>query len=267
MKVGIIGLGVVGSTLDYGFTRLGHEVLRHDIKLGTFVDAVLGAELVFVCVPTPMAEDGACDTSCVAEVVHGLAQQKYAGLVVIKSTVPPGTTDALHARFPDLRLAFCPEFLREKAAHSDFVENHDVCIMGAYTNNDYVLIGKVHGYYPKKFAYVTPLEAEVCKYFSNAYHAMRIIFANQFYEVCNAVGADYNAVKEAVSLRSGIGRHYLDCNENFRAFGGNCLPKDVSAMAAFCKECGIDASVFRWLLDENENIKTSQKANRMEAAE
>ena len=256
MKIGIIGVGVVGGTLAYGFNRIGHEVIKHDLKLATKIDVVLGTLLTFVCVPTLQAVNGLCDTSSVEEVVASLAEIGYEGVVVIKSTVTPGTTDRLAKEFPFLRLAFCPEFLREKSTYSDFVENHDVCIIGTLYDKDFELVKAAHEPLPKAYELLTPIEAELAKYFSNTFNAARIIFANQFFEVCKAVGANYTAVKNAVSKRTNIGGYYLDCNENFRAFGGSCLPKDTSALATFVKEKGIDAPMFEWLLAANERIKS-----------
>ena len=209
-------------------------------------------DLVFICVPTPQAEDGSCDTSIVREVVADLNRINYRGLTVIKSTVPPGTTDSL-ARF--FRIAYCPEFLREKATYSDFVENHEVCIIGAYDSRDYHLVREVHGHFPKSFEWLKPIEAEIAKYFANTFNATRIIFANQFFNICEHAGADYQKVKNAISKRSSIGNHYLDCNKNFRAFGGSCLPKDTAAMAAYVSEHKIDAGLFEWLLAENEKLR------------
>ena len=266
MKVGIVGLGVVGGTLDYGFTRLGHEVLRHDVKLGTKIEVVLDADLVFICVPTPSNQEGSCNTEIVEEVVSQVSTRLYRGLLVIKSTVTPGTTDRLQEEYPWLRLSFCPEFLREKSTYSDFVENHDVCIVGCNLDRDFELIKAVHDPLPKSYAKVTPLEAELCKYFSNTFNAARIIFANQFFNVCQALGADYTIVKNAISKRVSIGGHYLDCNSNFRAFGGSCLPKDTAALAALVKQRGIDASIFDWLLERNAELKLNASM-RKEAAE
>ena len=118
------------------------------------------------------------------------------------------------------------------------------------------MIKAAHEPLPKAYELLTPIEAELAKYFSNTFNAARIIFANQFFEVCKAVGANYTAVKNAVSKRTNIGGYYLDCNENFRAFGGSCLPKDTSALATFVKEKRIDAPMFEWLLAANERIKS-----------
>src|SRR4051812_23229950 len=143
MKVGIVGVGKVGSAVAFGLAKIGHEVLKHDLTLRTTIHDVLPASIVFICVPTPMLPTGRCETGIVETVVAELAGQKYKGLVVIKSTVTPGSTDKWYKRY-DLRLAFCPEFLRERSAVTDFVENHDVCIAGVYETEDADLIREAH---------------------------------------------------------------------------------------------------------------------------
>src|SRR3989344_7560172 len=185
MKIGIIGVGMVGKAIQHGFTRIGHKVVPFDINLPkTSLKDVLPTEILFIAVPTPQKKDGSCDVSIVEKVVGELAKAKYKGLAVIKSTVEPGTTDRLHKKYPKLRLAFSPEFLREKATYSDFVEQHDVCIIGAYTKGDFDLVKKAHDPIPKAYAHLAPREAEFTKYFSNIMNALRITFANQFYDVC-----------------------------------------------------------------------------------
>lgn len=258
MKIGIVGLGVVGQAIQHGFTRIGHDVVAHDVKLeGTSLQGVHATELIFVCVPTPPTVNGACDVSVVKEVIGELARMLYPGLVVIKSTVEPGTTDWLSRSYPSLRLAFCPEFLREKAAFTDFVEEHDVCIIGAYSQNDFQLVKAAHDPLPKNYAHLTPLEAEFSKYFSNVFNALRITFANQFYDVCKAAGADYTKIKNAVVKRRNIPDFYLDCNENFRGFEGSCLPKDTDAFAQYAKKLGLTVKLFEHVVEENKRYKKS----------
>lgn len=174
MKIGIVGVGMVGGTISYGFKRLGHTVIEHDIKWpDSGLHKVLETDIVFICVPTPQSADGSCDTNLVSEVVEDLARYKYKGLAVIKSTVTPGTTNHLHWAYPLLRLAFCPEFLREKTAYTDFIDQHDVCIIGVDNTADYDLIKQAHGHLPDQFVRLEPLEAEFCKYFSNVFNALK----------------------------------------------------------------------------------------------
>lgn len=208
-------------------------------------------------VPTPSQNDGTCDTSIVERVIKDLAENNYTGLVAIKSTTIPGTTDKLAKYYPNMRIAHCPEFLREKAAYVDFVENHDLCVIGTYNEQDFNLIKEAHGELPKEFAQLTPLESELCKYFSNLHNALLIVFANEFYEVSRAIGANYNKIKNAMVKRRNINNVYLDANECFRGFGGNCLPKDTQAFAVFVKKLGINMQLFKTIVDENKKFKTT----------
>jgi UDPglucose 6-dehydrogenase len=261
MKVGIIGVGMVGSAVRHGLTRVGHDVSVFDVKMPeTSLKNVLDTEVTFISVPTPSRPDGTCDTSIVESVVKDLAQAGYRGLVAIKSTVEPGTTDRLAKQYPNLRLAFCPEFLREKAAYTDFVEQHDVCVIGAYNEKDFEIIKAAHDPLPTNYAHVTPLEAEFAKYFLNVFNALRITFANQFYDVTKAAGADYQKIKNAMTKHRVIPPVYLDANEKFRGFGGACLPKDTSAFAQYAKKVlGPDAqlTLFEGIVEINKRYKTT----------
>ena len=254
MKIGIIGDGVVGGACKFGFKLLGHDVSVHDIKYGTTIKSILNTEIVYVCVPTPASPEGSCDTSIVSSVLHSLAKEKYEGIVVIKSTVLPGTTDELRKQ-TGLNVCFVPEFLRERCAVTDFTENHDVCIIGTTTTEEYKKIKQCHGNLPKKFVQLTPTEAEFCKYFNNVYNASMIVFANSFYEACKLKGVNYSNVKNAIIKRQHIHSHYLECNDNFRGFGGMCLPKDVAAMAQMMKDTPVD--FFQMLLNENKNYRVT----------
>ncbi len=250
---------MVGSAVRHGFLRIGHDIAVYDIKLPeTSLRDVLPAEVVFVCVPTPPAPDGSCNTTIVDKVVGELADASYAGLVAIKSTVEPGTTDRLAQKHPRLRLAFCPEFLRERAQYVDFSEYHYVCITGVYRDEDFEALKRAHGSIPKSFAPMKPLEAELSKYFWNVFNALRITFANQFYDVTQAVGADYNVIKNALVKHPNIPDVYLECNKNFRGFGGACLPKDTTAFANYAKGVLGDnwgLSLFEGIVEINKRYK------------
>ena len=257
MKIGIVGLGLVGSAVRYGLEKLGHEILVHDVKLSTSIEDVYPAEVVFICVPTPSLDSGECDTSIVEGIVSELNKLSFNGLVSIKSTVIPGTTTRLIKKFPDLRICFVPEFLRERCAEVDFVENHDVCIIGTQNNSSYNLIKEAHGSLPKKFIQVTETEAELSKYFNNVYNATLITFANNFYELCQKIGANYTNVKNAIVNRSHISDLYLDCNNNFRGFGGVCLPKDTNALRFLSKTLDTPGCLFETLIEDNKKYKTT----------
>lgn len=256
MNIGVIGVGCVGGAVKYGMEKLGHTVKVHDILLDTTIEDIGGTEIVYVCVPTPSKESGECDTSIVETVVDDIKAMGYQGIIAIKSTVSPGTTQMLIDKYRDTSICFVPEFLRERCAISDFTENHDVCIVGAHTYMVFDAIKQSHGTYPTEFIMMSPTEAELAKYFNNIYNAAQITFANAFYEVCNKFGADYTSIKNAMVKRPHITDLYLDCNDTFRGFGGMCLPKDTKAIEYICKD---DPNViyYKMLLEQNSKYKTT----------
>lgn len=258
MKIGIIGIGIVGGAVKYGMEALGHKVKYHDIKYNTKLEDVLDTEICYICVPTPKnSNSNSCNVTIVEDVIQHLNNASYKGIIAIKSTVEPGTTENLQKLYPNLKICFVPEFLRERCAIADFVENHDLLIIGTKDSKIYKLIKKSHGKYPKITKMITETEAELCKYFNNVYNATLITLANSFYEVCKSMDVDYTNMKEAISCRKNISNVYLDCNENFRGFGGMCLPKDTAAMDYITKKYNLNIDFFKVILSENEKYKTT----------
>jgi len=257
-----VGVGIVGSAIRFGFERLGHDVYVHDTKWETSIDDVLGADICYICVPTDSDDSGGCNITIVEKVIGELLENGYDGIVCIKSTIIPGTTEKLKTKYS--KLAFVPEFLRERCAISDFMQNHEVCIVGTDSDEIFEVVKKTHGDYPSEFVKCTPTEAEFAKYFHNVYNAAQIIFANSFYEVCSKMGVSYNNVKNSLKNRSNINFEYLECNKNFRGFGGVCLPKDTRAMDMLCKKLNNDVSFFDNILTENSKYnKTVPKGMRL----
>ena len=253
MKIGIIGVGVVGGACKVGFEHIGHEVKVHDVKLHTNIDDVLDTEVCYISVPTPSANDESCDVRIVEEVVTDLVSRNYQGVIAIKSTVVPGTTERL-SELLNRDICFVPEFLRERCAEEDFIYNNNVVVIGAKTKEQFEIIRDSHGSLPVHIVHSKVIEAELIKYFSNTYKAMRITFANTFHKLCEELGADYDVVKNSF-LFHGLGEgHYLNVNKEFGGFGGMCLPKDTKAMAMLVEKLGLDLTLFRNILDENDKF-------------
>ena len=208
-------------------------------------------EVCFICVPTPSDEKGACDISIVDSVVNDLSVMDYKGIVAIKSTIVPGTVKAFREKYENLRIHFVPEFLRERCATEDFIYNHNILVIGADSDEDFETIRQTHGNLPSHVVKVEPIEAELVKYFSNNYKALRITFANSFYKLCEELGARYDVVKDAF-LFHGVGEgHYLNVNKEFGGYGGTCLPKDTKGLAFLVDELGLDLKLFKTVVDEN----------------
>jgi UDPglucose 6-dehydrogenase len=256
MKIGLLGRGTVGKAVYEGLEYLGHEMSFFDPAYkGSRIEDVLGTECVFICVPTDQAANGDCDTGIVDRVVKELDDHGYTGLVSIKSTVIPGTTDRLQKQHPRLRMSMVPEFLRAKSALADFVYNHDLLVVGTYTREDADLLIEIHGSFPENIARVSPTEAEVIKYFNNVHHAMSVTFANITYDVCNKLGANYMNVYKAITKRDCINPAYLMANKNMRGYGGHCLPKDTSAWNNLIKNLELPYTLIQSVINDNEKVK------------
>ena len=255
MKIGIIGKGTVGKAVYEGLEYLGHNMCFFDPAYeGSSLNDVLDTDVVFVSVPTNQAPNGDCDTSIVEKVVDELNAAKYMGLIAIKSTVVPGTSEKLAKQYTNLRLCSVPEFLRAKHALSDFTDNHDLLIIGAHEKADFAIIAAAHGKYPKNISCVSPTEAEIVKYFNNVHHAMSVTFANITYDVCKKMGADYMNVYDAITKRDCFNSAYLMANENMRGYGGHCLPKDTSAWNNLIKNLGLPYNLIQSVINDNQKV-------------
>jgi len=254
MKIGIIGVGIVGNALKCGFEQLGHDLYIHDIKLSTSINNVLCTDIAFVCVPSPSLDDGKCDTSIIESVIKDLHMLNYTGIVAIKTTVVPGFTEQMSALYTTLTVCFVPEFLRERCAIDDFVNQHMLLAVGTTDINVYDTIVKAHGHYPKQTIQLTPTEAELLKYFNNVYAALRISFANIIYELSLKLNCDYTIIKNAYIMTGKAKDMYLDVNPELRGYSGTCLPKDTKALSVLLKQFDLHYGLIDSIHDDNEQF-------------
>jgi nucleotide sugar dehydrogenase len=257
MKIGIIGLGAVGAALHKGFEHLQHQVIGHDIKLNTKIEYLKDTNIIYICVGTPSDQNEHCDITAVLTVTEQLNNLEYKGIVAVKSTVKPGTTNELIKKYPNLTFAFVPEFLRERCAYEDFVYNNNILVVGTQDDKVYKEIVKSHGDLPVHKVKVDIIEAELMKYFSNTYKAMRITFANSFYKVAEHFGANYDVIKDTFLYHGVQEGHYLNVNKTFGGYGGMCLPKDTKAMKSLVDELDLNLDIFKFI--DNENNKFVKK--------
>jgi UDPglucose 6-dehydrogenase len=256
MNIGIIGLGVVGNACKQGFELQGHSVYAHDIKLNTTIDAVLDTEIVYVCVSTPSNSDGSNDVSNVEETIRLLDDRNYQGVVAIKSTVVPGTTKFFNDT-TNLDVCFVPEFLRERCAVEDFVDNHTLLVVGTSDDRVYQTVKASHGSLPKTVRQLTETEAEIIKYYNNIFNAVRVVFANTMYEICEKTNSDYEKIKDVYLARGVASPDYMDCSDELRGYGGMCLPKDVNAFIHYLDDMGIKSEFLQAVRNDNKKFKTT----------
>lgn len=261
MNIGIIGQGYVGTAIKIGFKE-HYNVETYDkfdlakSTRSTIKDIVDRTDIIFVCVPTPMRKDGTCYTGIVEEVIREINETADGHIIVIKSTIPPGTTDRINAEYTNSTVIFNPEFLTEENFIEDF-KNQSRIILGG----DRKGTNKLRQIYSKVFPQATIVKtgsktAEMVKYFINCFLATKVSFANEMYSVCEQVGIDYDKVVEYATYDERLGKSHWAVpgpDEDF-GFGGHCLPKDLSAIINEFKTYG--------LLEAVEQVNDQIRENR-----
>ena len=169
----------MGNAISEGFKTQGHNIIVHDTRLETQITDIMDCPIVYISVPTPSAKNGDCDVTIVESVLRELYHLKYGGFVCVKSTVKPGSLGKWNKEYGSiLNLSFVPEFLREKCAVEDFIHNNNVLVIGTEDERVEKCVRDCHGVLPTHTVVMKPIEAELMKYFSNSYKAMRVTFAN-----------------------------------------------------------------------------------------
>jgi len=254
--IGIIGYGIVGEALAYGF-GVKNTIRYYDKHKDSdsLEDVVKNSEFIFICVPTPYNDEG-IDLSIMDETmknVSGLLPSRSDKIVVIKSTVIPGTTQNYAKKYPGIKFCFNPEFLTESNYLEDFVRAERV-VIGADDEEVGLKVKKLYRSIFKKTPIVITdsASAELSKYASNTFLSTKVIFGNFIHQICKETGADYEAVKEIMATDSRIGKSHLDIDaKHGGGFGGKCFPKDMVAFIEFCKKKGLDCSLLETVWNLN----------------
>ena len=268
MKIGIIGQGYVGTAIKSGFEKY-YELETYD-KFSTskstvnLHDLVLLSDVIFVCVPTPMSVDGSCHIGIVEEVVSEVNEISISSesnpIVVIKSTVPPGTTDRLNKKYKNINIIFNPEFLTEANFIEDF-KNQTRIILGGTRKGTNVLRQVYSKVFPTAHIIKTgSITAEMVKYMTNAYLATKVSFSNEIKQICDKVGADYDKVVEYTTLDDRLGKTHWSVPgpDGDLGFGGHCLPKDINALISVAHELGIEPEVLESVVETNDKVRENR---------
>lgn len=261
-KIGIIGCGIVGGAVEYGFKNKRNSFRAYDkFKDSASLEEVAEfAEFIFVCLPTPH-KDERIDLSIMDENVEMIAEHAKGTdkVIIIKSTVIPGTTRNYAQRFKENNFCFNPEFLTQANYRKDFV-NADRIIIGADEDEISQRVSDLYrGSFPETPLFRTDLtSAEMVKYMSNCLLATKVIFANEMFEMCEKLNIQYEKVKEMVVADTRIGKTHLDITPD-RGFGGKCLPKDIVAMLGLYRERGVDASLLETVWRKNLAIRKNKE--------
>jgi len=257
MKIGIIGNGFVGNAIYQNFK--GHyEILVYDTDperctAKNIEELSNNAEIIFVAVPTPMDINGNCDISIVSSVMEQIAEHYNDNIIIIKSTIPPGTCKKLNQKFNDFRIVFSPEFLTERNAVEDFKTCNRV-IFGGQQQDTKRCIGIFKTKFPNKTYLTTDWKsAEMVKYFLNTFLAAKVSFANEIYQICEATDISYDTVLDLVTYDPRVTRSHFSVPgpDSYCGFGGVCFPKDINALINICKQNNVDSTMLSAAWNKN----------------
>lgn len=252
MKTAIIGYGFVGRAMK----RLFPEAVVYDSYQREFAvnkEEVNRCDTAFLCVPTPMSADGSCDTSAVEESVAWL----NVPLLIIRSTIPPGTTDRLQSGYKG-EIVFQPEYVGETVAHPLLDERQTpFMVLGGRQAGIRAAIRIYQGVYNASVRIHTmrAVEAEVVKYMENCSIGATVTLCNEFYNICLAFGADYNVVREGYLADPRMSRYFTFVYPEKRGFEGKCLPKDLNAIVKAGEKAGYLPEFIRDILKNNDRIR------------
>ena len=284
-RVAVIGAGYVGLPTAATLAHFGHTVVvaeRDESRLATLrsgrmpiveagldelvaesvaagrlsftdsaVDAVKGAEFVFLCVPTPQSADGSADLSFVQNAAKDIATHLKPGAVVVnKSTVPVGSATMVEQVIgrPDISVVSNPEFLREGTAVLDSLKP-DRIVVGANDTRAAAEVGELFASTAAPLIVTDATTSETIKYASNAFLATKLSFVNALAGLCEEVGADARDVLLGLGYDKRIGFEFLRPGPGW---GGSCLPKDTQALLHIASEAGYDFSLLAGAIASND---------------
>jgi UDPglucose 6-dehydrogenase len=272
MRIGIIGQGFVGNAIYQKFSKY-YDVKTYDLdesKCNSTKDKVLSQEIIFMCMPTPMNKDGSCNVDIITEELDGLDlladNEETTRIVVVKSTIPPGTTDKWNQQFENLEIVFNPEFLTEANAVDDF-ENQTRIILGGNKDITTILKQLYSSIFRKtsKIIKTDAKTAELVKYVTNTFLSTKVSFANEIYDLCNGMDLDYDKVIEYATYdeRLGLSHWGVPGPDGDRGFGGHCFPKDLSALIKITEILNTRNNVLTATQKTNDEVRSNRDWEKM----
>lgn len=259
MKIGIIGKGFVGSAVLNGFSidenfKSGIKVYdkNPDLSSHTLVETLNSSDVIFLSIPTPSNVDGTISlkniNNCLQE-INDVNEKD--NIILLRSTMVPGSTQYFSEKFPKLNFVFNPEFLTEKNANYDFI-NQSRIILGGRKE----LTSKVAQLYNLRFDNSIPIietnfeTAEMIKYMNNCFLATKVSFMNEMKMLADKSNVDWKVAVNGFALDKRVGSSHLDVpgHDGKLGFGGSCFPKDIQALIHYAKslDINVDTLIGAW---------------------
>ena len=250
MKVGIVGYGHVGQAMHQLFKNAVIFDLHKNI--GSIEDVNL-CDAAFICVPTPMDADGSCHT----DIVEGVIKECECNLLILRSTIPVGFTRKMAEKYQK-NIVFQPEYYGETVAHpfANLSERQWLAFGG--TREAIHLAIKIYQQVVNSNVRIYQAasdEVEMAKYMENAYLATKVIFCNEFHQICQKMGVDYHQVREIWTADPRVGTSHTFVYENNLGYGGSCLPKDIASIQKQARDNDCDTTLMDAVINKNLKLR------------
>lgn len=262
-KIGIVGYGVVGKAMHKLFDGAVDEIAIYDVATHQDPWELRGSDLVLICVPTPMAEDGSCDVRHVRAAAKAVVEFAPNALVCIKSAVPPETTDSLNEQYGGDRFHVSPEYVGEGR---NFVPAWDYPDPTDSRSHDFVIVGgpragEVLDFFQRTMAttarYIatTAVAAELVKRAENAWIGTKVVFCAEMAEIAKAYGVDWHTLRELWLLDSRVGRSHTAVFAGNPGYSGRCIPKDMNSLIDEAEKAGVEPVLLKGVRASNAAVR------------
>lgn len=273
--LGIIGLGFVGGAVQEGMKNY-FNIYSFDIDstkprtVNSLFELIENTNETFLCLPTPMKKTGECDLNIlikvldeISHIAFSLNKQDY--IVIIKSTIPPGTTEQLNKDYSNIQIVFNPEFLTEANAIEDYKNQNRIVIGGPRPYST-----KVKQIFEKAFPKIPIIKtnstiAETIKYITNTFLTVKVSYANEIYQLCQGLDIDYDKVLEYTKYDTRLGSSHWSVPgpDGDFGYGGHCFPKDIAALINVMDNLNIDATMLKAAQLKNTQVRTDKDWEKM----
>ena len=271
MNIGVIGQGFVGNAIYQKFKKY-YKVFTYDLQLklcnSDLEEILQRCKIIFVCLPTPMNKDGSCNLDILEGALKEINDQTTIDdrIVVIKSTIIPGSTDKYNNTYKNIEIVFNPEFLTEANAIDDFENQTRILLGGSVkaTTKLKQLYSAIFRNTPKIIK-TDAKSAELVKYVTNTFLSTKVSFANEMYKICEALDLDYDKIIEMATLDPRLGDSHwgVPGPDGDFGYGGHCFPKDLDAILSLCRDLNINTNVLKATKATNNEVRNNRDWERM----
>jgi UDPglucose 6-dehydrogenase len=265
MKIGIVGLGFVGTAMMQSFVKKNVEVLTYDTnkECNSDLNMILKTDIVFLCLPTEYcSKQKQYDKTAIYKTCDILQHERYSGAVVCKSTIEPGSIDALSSKYDKLNIIHNPEFLTARTATRDY-HNQKHIVLGKSSDCDPRVLDEVVSFHAENYpdaniTLCTSLESECTKIFANTFYSVKVQFFTELFLLCEAIDCNYSKVRNIMINNGWINPMHTEVPgpDGEISYGGMCFPKDTRALLEFMKTEEIPHQVLESCINERDTMRT-----------